>query len=485
MSAYYKLLKPFLMLILTASLTRSEQDTFSNVSAEPVAEYQKKAEQGNIAAQVLLGDCYDQGKGINQDYKKAAEWFIKAAEQGNAAAQYMLGNYYFSGKGVEENKRKAIDLYRKAAEQGFLEAEFMLGAYYAVGVTIPQDYSKAAEWYLKAAKRGHPAAQHQLGIFYKAGHAAQQDDKEALKWFRKSAEQGFAAGQFAYGVSVFTGKGTPKNMIEGYKWIYLAAQQNYETAKSTLTDLESLMSKQQISHAQESAKSFEPIEVTDTNEDVSRNVNDSLPPKATGTGFFITESGFLITNRHVVDGVSDVRLATNAGLISAKVVKIDRANDFALLKAEGEFSALPVTASRNVKLGAPVATVGFPNINMQGFSPKLSKGEVASLSGATDDPRYFQISVPVQPGNSGGALVDERGNVVGVVSAKLDAASALAMSGALPENVNYAVKSSFLLGFLESVPDAASEMKEPNIKDAPFESVVTSIERASVLVLVY
>jgi len=67
---------------------------------------------------------------------------------------------------------------------------------------------------------------------------------------------------------------------------------------------------------------------------------------------------------------------------------------------------------------------------------------------AQDDPRYFQISVPLQPGNSGGALVDERGNVVGVASAKLNAGAALSATGTLPENVNYAVKSSFLLGFL-------------------------------------
>ena len=78
-----------------------------------------------------------------------------------------------------------------------------------------------------------------------------------------------------------------------------------------------------------------------------------------------------------------------------------------------------MAASRGVKLGGTVATVGFPNIGLQGFAPKLAKGEIASLSGAGDDARYFQISVPVQPGNSGGALVDERGNVVGVVSAKV------------------------------------------------------------------
>jgi S1-C subfamily serine protease len=156
-----------------------------------------------------------------------------------------------------------------------------------------------------------------------------------------------------------------------------------------------------------------------------------------------------------------------------------------LLKAEGKFAALAVASSRIVKMGSTVATVGFPNIGLQGFAPKLAKGEVAAVSGAQDDPRFFQISVPLQPGNSGGALVDERGNVVGVVSAKLSAGAALETSGALPENVNYAVKSSFLLSFLESVPEVAAKLKEPNTKDRKFEDVVKSAEQAAVLVLVY
>ena len=132
-----------------------------------------------------------------------------------------------------------------------------------------------------------------------------------------------------------------------------------------------------------------------------------------------------------------------------------------------------------------MATVGFPNISLQGFAPKLVKGEIASHSGAADDARYFQISVPVQPGNSGGALVDERGNVVGVVSAKLNARAALAASGALPENVNDAVKSSFLQGSLEAVPEVAAKLKEPNTQERKFEDVVKAAEQAAVLVLVY
>jgi S1-C subfamily serine protease len=107
------------------------------------------------------------------------------------------------------------------------------------------------------------------------------------------------------------------------------------------------------------------------------------------------------------------------------------------------------------------------------------------LSGAADDPRYFQNSVPVQPGNSGGALVDEHGNIIGIVSAKLDASAALAASGALPENVNYAVKSSLLLSFLESVPDVDTKLKPANMVGEKFENVVKSAQNAAVLVLVY
>jgi len=81
--------------------------------------------------------------------------------------------------------------------------------------------------------------------------------------------------------------------------------------------------------------------------------------------------------------------------------------------------------------------------------------------------------------------VDAEGNVVGIVSAKLDAATALAASGSLPENVNYAVKSSFLLSFLESVPDVSAKLKSPNTKDEKFEDVVKEAQAATVLVLVY
>ncbi len=81
--------------------------------------------------------------------------------------------------------------------------------------------------------------------------------------------------------------------------------------------------------------------------------------------------------------------------------------------------------------------------------------------------------------------MDEHGNVVGVVSAKLNASAALAASGALPENVNYAVKSSYLLSFLESVPEVSAKLKAPIGTERKFDDVVQTAQAAAVLVMVY
>ena len=242
------------------------------------------------------------------------------------------------------------------------------------------------------------------------GMVCRENSVEAVKWYHKAAEQGAANAQNSLGVCYHLGKGVPKNYVQAYKWFSLASAQGDEKAKENLLNFQQQMTPEQIAEGQRLAYSFKPNE----------------NPTASGSGFFITDDGYLISNYHVVKDATKVRLLTSAGLIDAKVVQVDAANDLALLKADGRFAPLPIAASRTVNLGGTVATIGFPDIGMQGFSPKLAKGEIASLSGVQDDPRYFQISVPVQPGNSGGALVDERGNVVGIVSAKLSARAALA-----------------------------------------------------------
>ena len=199
----------------------------------------------------------------------------------------------------------------------------------------------------------------------------------------------------------------------------------------------------------------------------------------------------------MVKDATKVRLLTGAGLIDAKVVQVDAANDLALLKADGKFSSLPISSSRSAQLGGTVRRLVFP---VQDFMRKPGSQEKEFIHGFLDSlfdssPRRIIFksarslqTATMQPGkwpDEHRPLVDERGNVIGIVSAKLDASTALAMSGSLPENVNYAVKSSLLLSFLESVPDVDAKLKAPNTADEKFEDVVKSAQGAAVLVLVY
>ena len=402
----------------------------------------------------------------------------------DAETQFNTGRSYFYGQGVRKDYAEAVKWYRKAAEQNHAKAQVNLGFAYANGQGT-KDYTEAVKWYRKAAEQNDAKAQFNLGFAYANGQGVTKDDAEAVKWYRKAAEQNDARAQYMLGLCYGRGAGVAKDYVESYKWALLAAAQGMKDAKKCATLLENNISREQIAEGQRLARNFKPREAPSEGSDSSSTGIAHTHPKSSGTGFFITDDGYVITNEHVAGNGAQVRLVTSAGLILAKVIKVDAANDLALLKAEGKFVALPVAPSRSMKLGGTVATVGFPNIGLQGFAPKFARGEIGSLSGIQDDARYFQISVPVQPGNSGGALVDEHGNVVGVVSGKLSAKATLSTSGSLPENVNYAVKSSFLLGFLESVPEVAAKLKDPNAKDMKFDDVVEQAKEATVLVLVY
>ena len=174
------------------------------------------------------------------------------------------------------------------------------------------------------------------------------------------------------------------------------------------------------------------------------------------------------------------------GFNPARLVRVDAANDIALLKLDGlTVEALPVISSRYVRTGLEVFTLGFPNIQLQGTKVKYTQGNISSLSGIGDDPRLFQISVPVQPGNSGGPLLDEQGQVIGVVIAKLDEISIARATGSLPQNVNYALKSSFVLSFLESLPELSGRLEQTKNKGLSRTQIVKQSGNGVVMVLGY
>ncbi len=181
-----------------------------------------------------------------------------------------------------------------------------------------------------------------------------------------------------------------------------------------------------------------------------RSASSRPRPNASGTGFVVAD-GRLITNNHVVEGCGRMVARNAAGTEqSAPVLATDRARDLALLSVPTSFGPpLTFRSSPDVRRGESVVTYGFPLFGLLSNGPTLTTGDVSALSGLRDNQTNFQISAPVQPGNSGGPLLDNSGNVIGIVVAKLNAARIAEMTdGDIPQNVNFAVKSGPAVDFL-------------------------------------
>lgn len=193
-------------------------------------------------------------------------------------------------------------------------------------------------------------------------------------------------------------------------------------------------------------------------------------PKS-GTGIFITTEGHVLTNAHVVKDCLEIRVGLGQGnYASGQLIAKDPTNDLALLRVEAKPQYVGALRS-DVRLGENVEAFGYPLANILATSGNFTTGNITALAGLSDDSRFYQISAPVQPGNSGGPLLDESGNVIGVVSSKLNFLSELKNVGDIPENVNFAIKASLAANFLQDnnikyqAGEATQAMKGPDIAD--------------------
>lgn len=172
------------------------------------------------------------------------------------------------------------------------------------------------------------------------------------------------------------------------------------------------------------------------------------PPQATqpqgtsfGTCFFIDGSGTALTNMHVIQDSTKIKVINSDGMSSDATVLVSSGGmDVAALTTNLKSPYYLTFAPRgSVTLGQEVFTIGYPTPEL-GSNPKYSSGSISALSGLYDDRRWFQMSTPIQPGNSGGPLLNEIGQVIGIVTSTAAVEAFYAMTGALPQNVNWAIK---------------------------------------------
>ena len=183
---------------------------------------------------------------------------------------------------------------------------------------------------------------------------------------------------------------------------------------------------------------------------------DSAPLHAasalTGSGVIISADGDILTNAHVVNGCAQITVRSMAGTSAdGRLVARDEKNDLAVVRSKT--AASPVSVFRegtSIRAGDDVVALGYPLSGLLSAAASISVGNVSALAGLRDDQRFLQISAPVQPGNSGGPLLDSSGHLVGIVTSKLNAAFVGRVTGDIPQNVNFALKAEVAKTFLDS-----------------------------------
>ena len=181
-----------------------------------------------------------------------------------------------------------------------------------------------------------------------------------------------------------------------------------------------------------------------------------------GTAFFISDKGHMITNHHVVNYCNITKVNYFGKTGTAKILAYDRVNDLALLETDIIPKDKFDISNRDPKLLDDIYVAGYPFGKAVSSSVKVTKGVVSALAGSQDNYALVQIDAAIQPGNSGGPIVNTSGDVVGVAVAKLDFKDAMESYGVIPENTNFGIKSSILKNFTSanSIKNSEEEPKE-------------------------
>ncbi len=199
---------------------------------------------------------------------------------------------------------------------------------------------------------------------------------------------------------------------------------------------------------------------------------------ASGTGFLISNNGYIVTCHHVIEDAKIVNIRGINGdfekIVRAAVVAKDGKHDLAILKVDCKLvKNVPFAVNWDaLDVGQDVFTLGYPLKSELGEEIKLTNGIVSCSSGYQGDNSMYQVSAPIQPGNSGGPLFDKEGNIVGVMIAKYTAA----------ENASYAVKSNYLKKLIESLPEKIT-LNDSNVLEGKPLTEQVKIARNDVLMI--
>lgn len=374
--------------------------------------YKRSAKLGHDAAQNKLADIYFKGGGVDKDYKKSLYWAQKSADQGFPDAQNKMGIFYSTGRGVVEiDMDKSFKWFKQAADQGSTKSYNNLAEFYAKGYGVKKSKDESFKWYKKSAELGDKVAQFKVGYHYDYGIVVQKDINEAIKWYKKSIKKKYREAQIAMGKIYYYGDkdgNIPKNFKKAANWYYKAA-------KNTQKD-----------------------------DDYIAKVKAT----SSGSGFFVTPN-HIITNNHVTRGCDEITVKNKGYESNVKLLDTDSTTDLSILVTGSPNNSFLYLRNRKpVVTGEQSIALGYPFSSTLGSELKVTSGNIAALTGIRNNIAKLQLTSPVQPGNSGGPLLDDNGNVIGIIVSRLEKSKEIT-GNRTAQNVNFAIKSNMAKIFMD------------------------------------
>ena len=416
--------------------------------------------RGELHGAWLLGLMLRDGAGVERDPARARTLFAEAAALPGAAAA--LGAMQLRGSGGPFDPQGAHRHLLRAADAGVAEAQYLLSLLLVDTRFDRRDPIAAFAWAHRAALAGHPAAIGRVGAMVMNGEGVTRDEEKAVAWLRRGAERGDVASIGLLGRASVAGTGVERDPKQGEALLLRAAQAGHEPSMAALVELyeqgtllprdyasaytwasialarghatpalqvsrdalERRLPPERVAAIQASARTWTPRRL-ETAED---------PRNGTGTAFFVSADGHALTNQHVVRGCR--RLSTPAHG-EATVLFEDAGADLALVRVDKPGPNWAQFRDAAPRLGEPVFVFGYPLYGMLSTGGNFTSGLVSSLVGLRDDAKRIQITAPIQPGNSGGPVLDQHGRVIAVAVSILRAD--VLGTRSQPQNVNFAV----------------------------------------------
>jgi uncharacterized protein len=495
----------------------------------------KAALLGDPRAQSFIGFRLSLGLlGLREDPETALWFYRKAALQGYASALARVGDKYHHGLGVKKDDELAAHYWGRAASMDQVSALRELGRAYGLGRGVPRDLNKALKYLNRAADFGDGAAQYYAGltnfvngkyqnayVMYtlaiKALSPGERRDgalKERAKLDRRLSQseikraKSIAAGwkklapkqQAFIGGTEFTKRlqaalnqgGFNAGEHDGLAGAQTKAAYRKYADSLQLGDVR--FAKPDIFYVAYRLNLFgttdeltEPptagADLLPGDKGPDDHTGPSTPAKSGGSGFAVNSEGIVVTNAHVVKECASVRIVDERGeQTPAAIVHVSEFSDLAVLKVAST-TAEPIgfRSGTPPRLGESIIVFGFPLTGVLSDDGNLTVGNLTALAGIRGDPSVFQISAPVQPGNSGGPVLDSRGQLVGIVVGKLNAIAVADVTDDIPQNVNFAIKSTVLENLLQSL-SIEYKRDEPNSPELSVPDLAERAKNATVMV---